>query len=436
ATSTQTSLTKEQKQAVGLLSIGTFLEYFDLMLYVHMAVLLNELFFPKTDPSIQTILAAFAFCSTYALRPFGALIFGYIGDNYGRKPTFILTTLIMAICCCGIVILPTYNQIGISAAIIVSILRIVQGMSSMGEIMGAKIYLSEITKPPSQYALVSSIAIASSVGSMAALAVASITLKTNFNWRYAFAFGMVIALIGTAARSKLHETPEFANAKQRLKNMLEKVQEYGYKGDINKIMSGPVLHKKIPLKDFFNFFCIYCGWPLSFYLIYIYFTPILKTSCGYTSEDVIFHNLIVSIVQIFVAIGLTVLSTRIYPLLILKISSVCFFFILVLIPIIANTNLNNYKIFAIQTLLTVFCLKSVPADAIFIKYFPVFKRFTAVTFGYALSRAIMYILISFGLVYLTEWFGYYGIWVIAFPVTFFWTKSVYYYESLDRDKTT
>ena len=83
----QKSLTREQKEAVGLLSIGTFLEYFDLMLFVHMAVLLNELFFPKTDPFTGSLLSAFAFCSTYLLRPFGALIFGYIGDNIGLSAT-------------------------------------------------------------------------------------------------------------------------------------------------------------------------------------------------------------------------------------------------------------------------------------------------------------------------------------------------------------
>jgi MFS transporter, MHS family, proline/betaine transporter len=92
----QTSLTKEQKEAVGLLSIGTFLEYFDLMLYVHMAVLLNELFFEPTNPLTASLLAAVAFCSTYVLRPFGALLFGWIGDNIGRRETVIITTLMMA----------------------------------------------------------------------------------------------------------------------------------------------------------------------------------------------------------------------------------------------------------------------------------------------------------------------------------------------------
>ena len=93
------SLNQEQKEAVGLLQMGTFLEYFDLMLYVHMAVLLNELFFPRTDPHTASLIAAFTFCSTYVLRPFGALLFGYIGDSMRRKVAIIISTLIMAVSC-------------------------------------------------------------------------------------------------------------------------------------------------------------------------------------------------------------------------------------------------------------------------------------------------------------------------------------------------
>ena len=91
------NLKREQREAIGLLQVGTFLEYFDLMLYVHMAVLLNELFFPKTDPHTAALISAFAFCSTYVFRPFGALIFGWIGDNIGRRPTVIITTMMMSI---------------------------------------------------------------------------------------------------------------------------------------------------------------------------------------------------------------------------------------------------------------------------------------------------------------------------------------------------
>ena len=90
-------LNKEQGEAVALLSIGTFLEYFDLMIYIHMAVLLNELFFPKTDMHTAALLSAFAFCSTYLLRPVGAIVFGYIGDHVGRKVTVVITTTMMSI---------------------------------------------------------------------------------------------------------------------------------------------------------------------------------------------------------------------------------------------------------------------------------------------------------------------------------------------------
>ena len=135
----QKSLTREQKEAVGLLSIGTFLEYFDLMLYVHMAVLLNELFFPKTDPDTASILSAFAFCSTFVFRPFGALIFGWLGDNISRKATVVITTALMAFSCILMANLPTYSQIGIAASWLITICRILQGMSSVGEIVEPKI---------------------------------------------------------------------------------------------------------------------------------------------------------------------------------------------------------------------------------------------------------------------------------------------------------
>ena len=92
------SLSYEQREATAILQIGTFLEYFDLMIYVHMAVLLNELFFPKAEPHIASLVSAATFCSIFVFRPLGALLFGYIGDTIGRKATIVITTIIMAFC--------------------------------------------------------------------------------------------------------------------------------------------------------------------------------------------------------------------------------------------------------------------------------------------------------------------------------------------------
>ena len=118
------------------------------MLYVHMSVLLNELFFPKTNPLTVSLLGALAFCSTFIFRPIGAIVFGYIGDHIGRKATITITTFLMAGCCFVMATLPTYAQIGLTASVLITICRIVQGMSSMGEIIGAELYVTEIVKPP------------------------------------------------------------------------------------------------------------------------------------------------------------------------------------------------------------------------------------------------------------------------------------------------
>ena len=223
------SFTKDQKEGIVLLQIGTFLEYFDLMLYVHMAVLLNELFFPKTDQHTAALLTAFAFCSTYILRPFGALVFGWIGDNIGRKATVIITTTMMAVSCILMANLPTYAQIGIAASWIVTICRIVQGLSSMGEIIAAEIYVTEITTPPLQYPAVCFIALAASSGSVMALGVASLVTRFAFNWRIAFWVGACIAMVGSLARTRLRETPEFLAGKARrlARNVQENMAQEG-----------------------------------------------------------------------------------------------------------------------------------------------------------------------------------------------------------------
>ncbi|MCC8417977.1 MAG: MFS transporter [Rickettsia endosymbiont of Bryobia graminum] len=323
----QTTLTRQQKQAVGVLSIGTFLEYFDLMLYVHMVVLLNELFFPKTDPHIASLLSAAAFCSTYALRPIGAYIFGKIGDNIGRKQTVIITTLMMSLSCVVMANLPTYEQIGISAAWIVTICRMIQGISSLGEITGAQLYLTEMTKPPIQYPVVASSLLSAVVGSVFALGIAALFSSFGFNWRIAFWIGAVIALVGAYARVTLRETPEFANAKLRMQRILEKAKK-----DPKILDSNPILQEKVNKKTAIALFLIDSAMPIFFYLTYIHFGNYLKITFNYSSEQVISHNFIVGIIYLFFAIVQTYLCYKVHPLKIIRVRVVIFTVFLCLYP--------------------------------------------------------------------------------------------------------
>ncbi len=416
-------LKRDQKEAIGLLQIGTFLEYFDLMLYVHMGILLNELFFPKTDPRTASLIAAFAFCSTFVLRPFGALIFGWIGDNIGRKSTVIITTLLMSISCLIMANLPTYAEIGIKAAWIVTICRILQGLSSIGEIIGAEIYVTEITKPPIRYSAVGFIACASSLGSVVALTIASFVMTHGFNWRVAFWTGAGIAVIGSIARIRLRETPDFVDAKNRIKNAI-KGASISSSEKISKLLknTNSKWKERISKKTTLAYFLLSCAWPVCFFFSYIYCGNILKSTFGYTTEQVIHQNLLLAITEFISFLFLSFLVYRIHPLIILKTKFFIFFPFVLGLPWILDHISNPNILLCIQLFSILFMVTDVPAGGVIYTHFSVLKRFTYTSFLHAVSRSVAYVVTAFGLIYLTEGMGHYGLLVIMVPtcIGFYW----------------
>lgn len=415
------SLDKIQKQAVSLLSIGTFLEYFDLMLYVHMAIILNEVFFPKTDSHTASLLAAFSFCSTYIFRPIGAFVFGFIGDNVGRKVTLILTIMFMSLSCVFMANLPTYGQIGIAASWIVTICRIVQGMSAMGELAGAQLYLCETIQPPTRYPAVALLAFATAIGGGASLAIASLVLYFGFSWRIIFGVGAVIALVGTAARAFLRETPDFISAKQQATT------------DAFQKKSNSLVQEKVCYKTSLALFLMDCMWPLCFYLSYIHCGVILKSSFSYGTEQIIHQNFIVSMVQISTYLLFVFLSCRTYPLKILKIKFFISLIIIMSYPYWLDNLQSDFHVLLLQSCIIFFAADASPATSIFYKYFPVLKRFTYISFAHALSRAVVYVITSFGLVYLTKDLGSWGILIIAVPVFVGYIFGLYHFEKLEKE---
>lgn len=418
------SLSREQKEAVGLLQIGTFLEYFDLMLYVHMAVLLNELFFPKTDAHTANILAAMTFCATFLFRPFGALIFGYIGDNMGRKPTVIITTIMMALSCLVMANLPTYSQIGIAASWIMIICRLMQGMSSMEEVVGAELYLTELSKTPERYPLVTSITIFSGLGGTFALGIATLVMSYELNWRYAFFIGAGIALVGTIARTALRETPDFIDAKRHRDNLIK---------SLGSSVPIEIKSEKVNKKTAILYFCIQCARPICFYFVYIYSGGVLKDSFNYSAADIISHTFFVSIIDVLGLVAITFLSYRIYPLKILKIRTYIFAVFSLFLPYLLNNMSTPFHLFLIQCFFCLSCIDSSPAAGIFYIHFPILKRFTYVGLMYALSRAFMYIIISFGIVYLIDILGNYGLLIILLPAILFFYIGTEHFIKLEKE---
>lgn len=427
-TQTAYSLNSQQKESIGLLSIGTFLEYFDLLLYVHMAVLLNELFFPKADPFTASLHSAFAFCSTYVLRPFGALIFGYIGDNIGRKATVVITTTMMSLSCMLMASLPTYSQIGITASWLVTICRMVQGLSAMGEVTAANIYITEITKPPIQYPAVTITSICSALGGVFALAVTTFVTSFNFNWRIAFWIGALVAIVGAVARTRLKETPDFADAKRRVTKALAQI-----KRDPKILKENVIWTEKVNKKTALSLFFIECSWPVCFYLAYMYCGNILKNIFHFTAEQVIHQNFIVSLIQLFAWVVLSYLSYKMYPLKIVRVRLVIFTIFILFCPYFLDNIQSSFQMLLIQSVIAVFGYMGTPAMPIFYKRFPVFKRFTYTTFAYALSRAVVYIVTAFGLAYCSEYLGNWGILVIVIPTAILFTYGLNHFEKLEKE---
>lgn len=428
------SLTKEQRESVFLLQIGTFLEYFDLMLFVHMAVILNELFFPKYDEFTSSLLTAFAFCSTFALKPVGALLFGYIGDKVGRKHTVILTTSIMAISCLIMANVPTYAQIGIAASWAITICRGLQGMSSIGESIGAELYTAEMIKAPLRYSAVGFIGFAGVVGMVAALLVARVILALEINWRIIFWVGAVIALVGSVARVKLRESPEFADASRKMKHAITKSRENGLSKAAELLVPlNKIVNEKVCKKTSLAYFMVFCGWPFCFYFSYVYCGGILKSQFSYTKEALINHNLILSLCNLTGLFTFIWLTKKIHPLRILKFKLVIYLPFLCTVPWALSNADSVYSIFVIQFFGVVFGNSTIPAKAIFLMHFPIFKRFRYASFITAMSHIMLYIITSFGLVYAVNFWGSYGVLLISIPTTLSFLFGVRYFVKLEKE---
>ncbi|HJD55746.1 MAG TPA: MFS transporter [Rickettsia endosymbiont of Pyrocoelia pectoralis] len=424
----QRALSKGQKEAIGLLSIGTFLEYFDLMLYVHMAVLLNDLFFPEADPRTAALYSAIAFCSTYVFRPIGALIFGWIGDNIGRKATVIITTFLMSLCCLIMANLKTYAEIGIMATITVTACRIAQGMSSMGEVIGAELYLTEMVKAPQRYWAVALLTVFVTLGATTALGIGTLVTSLGFNWRIAFWFGAAIAVVGAVARTNLRETPDFVDAKRQIKDTVEQAGI-----DSSKLKSSPIWNEKINKKTAMALFCIHCGAPLWFYVAFIYCGNLLKDSFNYGTAQVIHQNFIVSGAELISTIIVIYLICKIHPLKVLKVRLMIFSVVAIASPILLNNISTTTELMLFQLFIVVFAPTAFPAGAVFYGRFPVLKRFTCGSFIFALSRALMFAVPSFGTIYLTDYFNHWGLLFFIVPILIGYTFGVNHFIKLEKE---
>ena len=136
-------ITAEERKVIFASSLGTVFEWYDFYLYGSLAAIIAKQFFAGTDPNTAFIFALLAFAAGFLVRPFGAIVFGRLGDMVGRKYTFLVTILLMGASTFIVGLLPNYASIGIAAPIILITLRILQGLALGGEYGGAATYVAE-----------------------------------------------------------------------------------------------------------------------------------------------------------------------------------------------------------------------------------------------------------------------------------------------------
>ena len=197
-------------------SIGTIFEWYDFFIYGTLAPLIGRLFFPSGNETAQFLAALASFGVGFGVRPFGAIVFGYLGDKLGRKYTFLATVALMGLATAGVGLVPTYAQIGIAAPAILIVLRILQGLALGGEYGGATTYVAEHA-PRNKRGFYTSFVQASVIGGFLLSLIVVLTAQAtvapavwdSWGWRIPFLFSLVLLVVSLWMRLKLQESPIF-----------------------------------------------------------------------------------------------------------------------------------------------------------------------------------------------------------------------------------
>lgn len=217
--------------------LGNSLDTYDFALYGSLTPIIARIFFPADDPSVTLIYGYMAFALSFVARPFGGLIFGYIGDTLGRKKTLLYSIVAMIIPSILLGMLPGFETIGVAAPTLLLLIRLTQGLSMGGEYTSTIVYLDELAgddkTKSAHYAAYTSVGglVGVLFGVVLSTSLAYYLGDSNFEswgWRIPFLVSLLIGAIGYWQRAHLHESPKFNALKQRLtmSQLLSEVYAY------------------------------------------------------------------------------------------------------------------------------------------------------------------------------------------------------------------
>ncbi len=235
--------TKGIWKVISASSLGTLIEWYDFYIFGSLATIISEKFFPSTNPTTAFLATLATFAAGFIVRPFGALVFGRLGDIVGRKHTFLLTLVIMGLSTFLIGCIPTYENFAF-APFLILILRLIQGLALGGEYGGAATYVAEHAPANKKGFYTSWIQTTATLGLLLSLIVI-ITLqklmsKEDFNswgWRLPFLFSFILVIVSIIIRMKMQESPLFTELKEKGTTSTNPIKEsFGKKQNLKLVL--------------------------------------------------------------------------------------------------------------------------------------------------------------------------------------------------------
>lgn len=203
-------------------AVGQFVEFYDFLIFAYVAAHIGHHFFPPGDPLAGTLQAFGVFALGFTMRPLGGIIFSHLGDRMGRRGVLAAVILLMGAATTAIGFIPTYAQIGVWAPILLTVCRMVQGLSAGAETIGSNTLVAEYADPRRRALSVSLSSTCINIpGIFAATLVLTMTsimgreAFADHGWRWCFYLGGVLALVGLVIRFRIQESPEFRRTQER-----------------------------------------------------------------------------------------------------------------------------------------------------------------------------------------------------------------------------
>jgi MHS family proline/betaine transporter-like MFS transporter len=360
-------------------SIGNVLEWYDFAVYGYFATIISSNFFPKEDKVVALIATFSIFAAGYLVRPLGGIIFGSMGDKYGRKKALTYSVFLMAIPTTLIGVIPTYHEIGFWAPAILTLLRLLQGLSVGGEFTGSISFVVE-TAPQNRRGLfgsftvlgaVAGILLGSLIGSIMG-AVFDHEALQGWAWRLPFFAGIVIGLAGYFLRRHMQEGEEFEQLKEEGKIAKSPIKEF-WKD-----------HKGKALTSALSLFCF----SVSFYMIFLYLASYTHTFLKYSLDEALMINTLSMVLLVCLIPVMGHLSDKIGRKKVLIYGQIGF--LIFTIPLFMLIDQAEYwHIFIAQACFAVLVATQQGAvPAMLVERFPTRIRYTGLAIAYNVGLAV------------------------------------------------